>query len=119
MVAEAPVQARVVRLEVAREPCFEARTQGLIVDVMIVLDAIHDVPDLIKQSFVVPLVRLQFVVGGLAHEFGRGQSCTGQPHPFRGCVRTESVRPDHHAHERNEDIRLAVANQCSTSFKSG
>jgi hypothetical protein len=50
------MQPCVVGLKVAREPGFKPRAESFIVNVLVVLDVVHDVPNLIQQPLMVGLV---------------------------------------------------------------
>ena len=63
------VEERVVRPEVLAEPAFEFAGQAGFVVATVILDAIHDVAQLIQQGLVIALViRVRFVTR-ITHEF--------------------------------------------------
>src|SRR5262245_60924473 len=66
--AERLVQARIVRLEMAREPGVQPPRQIVGVDRIHSVEFVHDVADLVEQAFVIVLVLPQLVIAALAHE---------------------------------------------------
>src|SRR5690242_7508363 len=68
MGSERLVQTGVVGLEMTREPRVELLSELARRDVEVLLEAVHDVAEIIQQTLVIALVLAQAVIVMLAHE---------------------------------------------------
>src|SRR5262249_61269487 len=62
------MQPRIVRLEMPGEPRVEPLRQQPILEEIVDLVVLHEVPDFIEQTFVIALVLTELVIAALAHE---------------------------------------------------
>ena len=63
------MQLRIVRPEMTCEPYVQSSRQAGRIELFTVLKCIHDVAQLIEQSFMILFVRSKSVVSMIAHEF--------------------------------------------------